>query len=618
MSKKKFNKMNVAVFISGAGTNLQSLIDAQGKVLQHGQISFVLSSSANAYGIIRAKKNNIPVLYINEKKVGNDTFYFTLEKHLKKYSIDLIVLAGYLPFLSEDFTLRWKKRIINIHPSLLPKYGGKGFYGLKIHKAVLENGDLYTGATIHYVTKDIDAGEIIEQEKMFVDADTPEELQRKVLQEIEWKLLPKVVEELCLNMIQNDKRYINIAVIGSGGREHALVRKISQSPLVKDIICLPGNDGIIEAENINISLNDFTEIICILKKRHIGLCIVGPEMSLAEGFSDCVRSAGILCFGPSKDAARIEYSKIFAKKLMKKYNIPTAQFRMFDNLVIAKDNLLKCNHPLVIKADGLCGGKGVFICKNLDESNAALELLMEKQIFGTSGTKIIIEEYLSGIEISIMVLTDGEKFVLLPSALDYKKAYDGNIGPNTGSMGAIAPHPLWTEELKIKCIKEIIRPTLWALKKEQLNYSGCLYFGLMLTSEGLKVLEYNSRFGDPETEVVLPLIENDIVPYLIDCSSNKLDQASFKIKNANSTAVILACKGYPNKYEKGKKITNVINKNVICCGVKHYDDVFVANNGRVVCAIGIGKTKELSSEKAYETVNKIEFENLFYRKDIGD
>lgn len=610
-------KVNVAVFISGSGTDLQSLIDAQAGVLQHGQIAFVLSSSANAYGIVRAQNNNIPTLCLNEKQVGNDIFYSTLERYLRKYSIDLIVLAGYLPILSESFVARWCNKIINIHPSLLPKYGGKGFYGLKVHQAVLDSGDKFTGATIHYVTKDLDMGEIIAQENIAVDVDTAEELQIKVLREVEWKLLPQTVESLCAEMLVKDIRKLNVAIIGSGGREHALARKISESPLVKDIICISGNDGIVEAENIEISLNNFSKIINVLQERHVGLCVVGPEMPLACGLADCIRDAGICCFGPSKMAAKIEYSKIFAKNLMKKYHIPTAAFAAFDEYDDATQYVKNSDYPIVIKADGLCGGKGVFVCENQTEANIGLNMLMKERIFGESGARVIIEECLSGVEISVMVLTDGKHFVLLPSAKDYKKAFDEDKGPNTGSMGAIAPHPIWSEQIQKECICNIIEPTLLALQKEKLCYSGCLYFGLMLTEQGLKVLEYNCRFGDPETEVVLPLIESDIVPLLIACATNDLINVTLRIKDDSCCAVVLACEGYPYKFQKGVPLSGIINNNIICSGVKSCDNGFAATGGRVVCAVGLEKTTEIAVSSAYKVAEQIYCRGLFYRKDIG-
>lgn len=610
-------KVNIAVFISGIGTNLQSLIDAQDRELLHGQVAFVLSSSENAYGIVRAQNNHIPTLTLNEKEVGADVFYFTLEKYLREYSVDLIVLAGYIPILCESFVIRWKNKIINIHPSLLPKYGGKGFYGLKVHQAVLDNGDDYTGATIHYVTKELDGGEIIAQEKIAVDVDTPEALQSKVLQKVEWELLPRTVENLCAEMLQNDNRYLNVAVIGSGGREHALVRKISQSPLVKEIICIPGNDGIIEAENICISLENIVGIISVLRKKRIGLCIIGPEMPLAFGLADCVRRAGIACFGPSQKAAKIEYSKVFAKKLMEKYHIPTAPYLVFDQYENALQYVKGCKYPIVIKADGLCAGKGVFVCESLGEANNALDTLMKNRVFGESGSKVIVEDFLLGVEISLMVLVDGTNYVLLPSAKDYKKAFDENRGSNTGSMGAISPHPDWSQQLETQCVHDIIEPTLHALKKEGLNYSGCLYFGLILTKQGLKVLEYNSRFGDPETEVVFPLIKNDILPYLMACASNTLSQLSLQINDAYCCAVVLASNGYPYEYQKGLPISGIINHNIICAGVKSSNNGFITNGGRVVCAMGVGSTDKFAISNAYKSVEQIHCNGLFYRHDIG-
>lgn len=610
-------KINIAVFISGQGTNLQALIDSQGKILLHGQIALVLSSNEAAYGLERAKNNGIATLCLNEKKVGGDVFYSILERKLRSSNIGLIILAGYLPLLSADFTKRWNKKIINIHPSLLPKYGGKGFYGLNVHRAVLENRDEYTGATIHYVNEELDGGEIIVQQKIKVTSQSAEQLQNEVLRHVEWKLLPNTVERLCRDLLAEDRRQIKVAILGSGGREHSLVRKISKSPLVKHIVCIPGNDGIIEAENVNISLDDSEKIILYLTENDVDLCIVGPEKPLSEGIADKLCKVGIACFGPSKAAARIESSKVYAKALMQKYSIPTADFSVLDDYRTAKQYVRECVYPIVIKADGLCGGKGVFICDSTDEADYALDLLMRDKMFFKSGSRVIIEEKLCGTEISVMALTDGKDFVLLPSAKDYKRAYDEDEGPNTGGMGAIAPHPIWSEELERKCIEDILKPTLSALTQEGIKYIGCLYLGLMLTNDGLKVLEYNCRFGDPEAEVVLPLIENDILPILFGVANGDMKNVSLKTSDGYCCAVVLAANGYPKSPEVNLPIANIIQNQVICSGVKLENCGFVTNSGRVVCAIGSGETKERAIQESYNRIDSILYRDLFFRRDIG-
>ena len=610
-------KINIAVFISGYGSNLQSLIDAQGKTLLSGKIAFVLSSNKDAYGIIRAKNNNIPVACLNEKEVGKDVFYSTIEKQLRKYSIDLIVLAGYLPLLNSDFVQRWNKKIINIHPSLLPKYGGKGYYGLRVHQAVLDNKEEFTGATVHYVNEEIDGGEIIAQERIKVNAKSAKELQDLVLKNVEWRLLPTTVEKVSKHLIWNDRRNLTVAVLGSGGREHALVRKIYESTMVKRIICIPGNDGIIEAENINISLDDHGEILSALKKYKVDLCIVGPEKPLSKGIVDKIHAEDIACFGPSKEAALIESSKVFSKGLMSKYDIPTASYCVFNDYFVAKNHVNNCKYPIVVKADGLCSGKGVFVCENCEQANRALDLLMCEKIFNESGNSVIIEEKLNGIEISVMALTDGERYILLPTAKDYKKAHDGNNGPNTGGMGAIAPHPIWTEALQEECVNKILKPTLSALKNEGVVFIGCLYLGLMLTDSGLKVLEYNCRFGDPETQVVLPLIDQDIVPILFNIAKRELRNHSLKILNEYCCAVVLAASGYPWNPQLGLPLENVIQADVICSGIKLNGNCFVSNGGRVLCVIAKGKQSSEAIIEAYKKVECINFDCLFFRKDIG-
>lgn len=612
------DKINIAVFISGNGTDLQAIIDSQDIIIKHGQVSFVFSSSPTAYGVMRATDHGIDVFCLNERVTGAELFYLMLEKKLREHSIDLIVLAGYIPKLSGDFVNRWRKKIINIHPSLLPKYGGKGYYGLKVHQAVLDNSDEYTGATIHYVTENLDEGEIIAQRNIRVKATTARELQYQVLSSVEWKMLPEVVEKLCLEMLLNNKNKINVAVIGAGGREHALVRKITESSLVRRVICIPGNAGIIEADKINISVCDQQNIVDTLLNEKVKLCVVGPELPISYGLADKIRSAGIQCFAPSKSAAKIETSKVFAKKFMKKHHIPTASYHVFNEYEEAENFMLHSIFPVVVKADGLCGGKGTFICHNIEEALKSLKLLMVERVYGDSGRSVIVEEYLQGVEASVMVITDGNKYVLLPSAKDYKKAFDGDEGPNTGSMGAIAPHPAWSETVEKECINNIIEPTIAALQDEGINYSGCLYFGIILTTNGIKVLEYNCRFGDPEIEAVLPLVTDDLVPLFLECSSNELKQLRISTRKGYCCAVVLASIGYPRQYEIGKELKGIINNDIISCAVKEDNNHLISNGGRVVCSIGMAESIENARKKAYENASKIKAQGLFYRKDIGN
>ena len=611
-------KVPVAVFISGNGTNLQALIEAEGDVLSHGRVAFVLSSNLNAYGLARAEAHSIPHLTLNEKSLGHDVFYALLDEKLRNYGVQFIVLAGYLPILAKDFVGRWTNRIINIHPSLLPKYGGKGFYGLRIHQAVLDNLEATTGASIHYVTESIDAGPIIAQQSIPVNATTAEELQKTVLEQVEWKLLPKTLDLLCQNYLANDSKRINAAILGSGGREHSLVRMLAKSPMIRNVVAIPGNDGMIEAKRIPVQLDAVGDLKNILIENKINFCIVGPEKPLSLGVVDELNELGIVCFGPSKEAAKMESSKVFAKEFMKRHAIPTAPFAVFDGVTEARRYLARHSFPCVIKADGLCGGKGVSIVSDFEEGAETLEKFLIQGAFGKSGRTIVVEDYLEGIEMSVMVLTDGVNYRLLPPAKDYKRAYDNDCGPNTGSMGALAPHPLWTESLKKTCVERIIEPTLSGMRDEDIEYRGCLYFGLMMTKEGPQLLEYNCRFGDPEIETILPLLLDDLTPILLECAKGDLLTDKLRVDSRFCCGVVLASKGYPGHYNKGVHIKQVLQDDIICSGVQFEKTCFVSNGGRVLLALGVGESKEEAINKAYHTLgNIVVSEGLFFRTDIG-
>lgn len=418
---------------------------------------------------------------------------------------------------------------------------------------------------------------------------------------------------------------MRILIIGGGGREDALVWKIGQSPLVSKIYCAPGNGGIClrqKTECLPIKADDISGLADFAKKNKIDLTVVGPEAPLVAGISDLFEERGLKIFGPVKSAAQLEGSKVFAKNFMKKYGIPTADFENFDDREKAEEYALK-NLPVVIKADGLASGKGVIICQTKDDVLKTIERLMIKKEFSESGNRIVAEKFLEGEETTFMVLTDGEGFITLLPTQDHKAVFDGDKGPNTGGMGAYAPAPIVDKELERKIIKEIVKPTLAGLKKEGLVYHGCLYFGLMICADGPKLLEFNCRFGDPELQPLVMLIEGDIVPILKEIAEGKLLTKEIKWKKGAAVCVIMASGGYPGEYETGKEIKGLEEaskmKDVVVfnAGVSRENGILKTVGGRVLGVTArAGGIKE-AIDLAYQAVDKISFEGEHHRTDIG-
>lgn len=418
---------------------------------------------------------------------------------------------------------------------------------------------------------------------------------------------------------------MKVLVIGKGGREHAIIRALKKSNKVTEIFCAPGNGGI-SCDAINVPINEMDKegMKAFSKNEKIDFVVVAPDNPLADGMVDALESIGIPCFGPNKKAAQIESSKVFSKKLMKKYNIPTGDYEVFDNADNAIDYIKNQNkYPTVIKADGLALGKGVIIAKNFEEANEAVRDMMINHKFGESGNKIIVEEFLSGPEVSVLCFTDGKTIKPMVSSMDHKRALDGDKGLNTGGMGAIAPNPAYTNEIEQECMKNIFIPTIEAMEKEGCPFSGCLYFGLMLTDDGPKVIEYNCRFGDPETQVVLPLLETDLFTIMEAISKKELEKVEVKFTNKYSACVVLASPGYPESYPKGITI-NGLNKDgqtddvtIYHAGTILENGEFKTSGGRVLCTSATGSTLNEAIAKAYSGFNKVNFNNAHYRKDIG-
>jgi len=417
---------------------------------------------------------------------------------------------------------------------------------------------------------------------------------------------------------------MKILVIGGGGREHAIVKKLSESKKKPEIYVAPGNAGTEDiATNVAISVMDFNALTDFAKKEKIDLTIVGMDDPLVKGIVDCFEAEGLRVFGPRKNAAILEGSKAFAKDLMKKYDIPTAGYENFSDPKEALKYLENVKYPVVLKADGLALGKGVLICKDKSEAISGIEELMTKKSFGDAGNTIVIEEFLEGREVSVLSFVDGKHYALMTSAQDHKRAKDGDEGLNTGGMGTFSPSPFYTEEIDKYCKEHIYQKTVDAMRAEGREFKGIIFYGLMLTKSGVKVLEYNARFGDPETQVVLPRMENDIIDVFEACIDGCLDKIDLKFENNAAVCVVLASDGYPLEYEKGKKISGLKNFEgrtdifAFHAGTKKVNGDVLTNGGRVLGITAKAPTLKEARDKAYEATKLVEFENKYMRNDIG-
>ena len=414
---------------------------------------------------------------------------------------------------------------------------------------------------------------------------------------------------------------MNIMVIGGGGREHAIVHKLFQSPKADKIYALPGNGGIAaEAECVAIGATDIDAIVDFAKSHSIDFAVVAPDDPLVLGAVDALNAIGIKCFGPDAKADIIEGSKVFSKNLMKKYNIPTAGYEVFDNPSEAIAYIEKGSFPVVIKADGLALGKGVVIAQNFEEAKDAVTMIMEDKVFGKSGNNIVVEEFLTGPEVSVLCFTDGKTIAPMVSSMDHKRIGDGDTGPNTGGMGTIAPNPCYTPELAEECMKTIFIPTVEAMNAEGRTFKGCLYFGLMITPKGPKVIEYNCRFGDPETQVVLPLLESDLLDIMIATADGTLANTEVKFSDGAAACVVVASNGYPKAYDKGIEITEKApgaDCFVYHAGTALKDGKLVTSGGRVAGVTATAANLADALKKAYAATESFEFANKYMRKDIG-
>ena len=411
---------------------------------------------------------------------------------------------------------------------------------------------------------------------------------------------------------------MKIMVVGGGGREHAIIKKIKENPAVSQIFALPGNGGIAaDAVCVDIGAKDIEGITKFAVENNIDFAVVAPDDPLVLGAVDALKEAGIKTFGPDKKAAIIEGSKAFSKELMKKYNIPTAAYELFSDMDKALEYVKTCPVPVVVKADGLALGKGVIIAETRQAAEDAVKTIMGDKIFGDSGNQVVIEEFLTGPEVSVLSFTDGKTIVPMISSMDHKRALDGDKGLNTGGMGTVAPNPYYTEDVAKTCMETIFKPTIEAMNKEGRSFSGCLYFGLMITEKGPKVIEYNCRFGDPETQVVLPLLESDLLDIMLKIYDGKLDEADVRFADKCACCVVMASDGYPKKYDTGFEITMPEDKNIYVAGARIKDGRLVTGGGRVLGVTETADTLREAIDKAYETVSQVKFANAYYRHDIG-
>ena len=415
---------------------------------------------------------------------------------------------------------------------------------------------------------------------------------------------------------------MKVCVIGNGGREHALAWRLSISPSVTKVYAIPGSAAMSDcAELVGIDWQQSDHLISFLKDNQVDLVVVGPEAPLVAGLADTLNKAGIPVFGPSKAAAQLEGSKVFAKDLMKKYNIPTAAYGVFHKVDEAKEFISQTGAPIVVKADGLAAGKGVVVAMTIEEANSAVEDMLSGNRFGEAGSTVVIEEFMEGEEASLLAFVDGKTVVPMIASQDHKRIFDGDKGPNTGGMGTYAPAPVLTDALRDEAMKTILEPMVAAMENEGMPYVGCLYAGLMITPQGPKVVEFNARFGDPETQVVLPLLDSDLGQIMMACATGTLTADMVKWKDSSAACVILASEGYPETSSKGDVIHGDIKQHdttiVFHSGTKLIGDEYVTNGGRVLGVVGLGKDLRTALDRAYERIEHTDFEGMQYRTDIG-
>jgi phosphoribosylamine---glycine ligase len=637
----------IAVLASGAGSTLAWLIEAVERGTLAGRIVRVITDRPDTGAAYHAETAAIPHSMVKRHKkepkksapieLSLETGHSNISSRILEIvegEVDLIVCAGFLSILEEPLLGRFTGRIINTHPALLPRFGGMGMYGIHVHKAVLAAGEKMSGCSLHFVDPGVDTGQLIDQVRVPVfPSDTPETLARRVQRE-EKPLLVRTINRLLSALSSGSspgaKERLRIALIGNGGREHALAWKMLRDPRCDLLLALPGNGGIAGLPgSLQAQLpEDFSALRRLLERHQINLVVIGPEHPLTEGLADKLRDAGFPLFGPGASGAHLEGSKMFAKDFMNRHSVATAAYASFrkgeEQAVLAFAEQL--SWQVAVKADGLAAGKGVILCRTPREVEDALNCCFSGS-FGLAGEGVVIEELLEGPEVSIFVIHEGIDSVLLPSAADYKRAFDGDQGPNTGGMGSVAPAPHFTEDVRRAFTSTILAPTLKGLREEGIEWRGVLFFGLILTKDGPKLLEYNVRFGDPETQSLMLLLPDDFASLLSSCSKGSPDFANaansrWESPSGNhACSVVAVAEGYPGPYEKGKEIKMDTQETVgrVCfiAGAQRQGAKLLTSGGRVLSSSCSAATAGEARKGAYAGIASIRFEGMRYRSDIG-
>jgi len=607
---------HIAIFASGNGSNFEAIATAVKRGALCAEIALLVCDKPDAYVITRAKRHNIPVfVFSSAQYVDKAAYEAEILDRLCELDIEFIVLAGYMRLVGKTLLDAYPVRIVNIHPSLLPAFSGKG----AIQQAY-DSGAKVTGVSVHFVDAGMDTGPVIAQRRVVIEeTDTLQSLEEKIHQ-IEHTLYIETLQQLFTTQEGDGAVKHDVLVIGGGGREHALAWKFAQSPQVGTVYVAPGNPGMGDvAATVHLDATDFDGMVAFAKEKQISLTFVGPEVPLVGGIVDRFLEEGLPVFGPRANAAIIEGSKSFAKDLMQKYHIPTAEYAVFTDFESACRYIETQTPPFVIKADGLAAGKGVVIAETEADARQALRDMLQTGRFGDAGASVVIEEFLVGEEFSLLAFVNGQDVYPMVAAKDHKRAYDGDQGPNTGGMGAYAPVPQIPASVLEGAEREILRKTATAMAAEGRPFTGILYAGLIATAEGPKVIEFNARFGDPEAEVLLPLLESDLYQVLVDILNDKRPDLKWSAEHA--IGVVLASKGYPGPYETGAPIRGLGSLEqdtlVFHCGTGRKDGGFVTEGGRVLLVAQTALTPQGAREKLYREIQKTQCDNLFYRTDIG-
>lgn len=600
--------LNIAIFASGNGSNFEAIVSACREGTIHALPALCVCDLPGAPVIERAQRLGIPLAMVSPRDFPDKSAF---ENHilslLAEYGIDLICLAGYMRIVGAPILNRYRGRILNIHPSLLPDY--KGAHAIR---DAFEAGESRFGVTVHHVVEEVDEGKIIAQEAFNFKGDNIEQLETRI-HSVEHTLYPRVISDI----IRKLERPRKILVVGSGGRCHAIVEALARSQRVGKIFCAPGNPGIAaRAECIPIRTDDISALADFAEKQDIDLTVVGPEAPLCAGIADEFHRRGLRIFAPSKAAAAIEGSKLFAKQLMEKAGIPTAPYRAFDDYFAALQYVRERTLPVVVKYNGLAAGKGVVVARSFEEAEGALREMLVERRFGPD--MVLIEDFLEGREFSFMCFVNGRRVYPLAPARDYKRAFEGDRGPNTGGMGAYSPVEFITPDVERRALDSIMNRAASALADAGIPFTGVLYGGLILTSEGPKVVEFNARFGDPETEVVLMRLESDLLEYI----EAVFDGRDFSPHWSPDVAlgIVLAAQGYPGSCLKGMPMPLPTGLDVVCWQMgtsRSADGRLVADGGRVMMVAAKGTDREEARSRVLEALEKVASGDFFFRKDIG-